>query len=109
MKKKIALIAASAAALFCISAFALSPVARSYVSGVPVHVEKTYAYFESVLKRLPKEETAVESGRGSWADREKRAAYKVYNVKEFYDETGGYYVPDETVTVFQFNTWNDAD
>ena len=60
-------------------------------------------------KILPKEETAVESGRGSWTDREKRAAYKVYNVKEFYDETGGYYVPDETVTVFQFNTWNDAD
>jgi len=70
-------------------------------------VDKTYSYFEKVLFRLLKEKSSFEDARDGWSDKDNRVAYKVYNVNEFYDKNGGYYIPDETITVFQFNIWTD--
>jgi hypothetical protein len=70
-------------------------------------VEKTYRYFSRVLRNMPTMESVFEDGRGGWKDLNAHMAYNVYNVNTVYDETGSHYIPDETITVFQFNTWTD--
>lgn len=70
-------------------------------------VDKTYKYFSNVLRDMPKTDPIFEDGRGGWKDIDHYVAYTVYNVNTFYDETGTHYIPDETITVFQFNTWTD--
>ena len=70
-------------------------------------VEKTYRYFSHVLRNMPTTDSAFEDGGGGWEDLNAHIAYKVYNVNTMYDETGSHYIPDETITVFQFNTWTD--
>ena len=70
-------------------------------------VEKTYRYFSHVLRNMPTTDSAFEDGRGGWKDLNTHIAYAVYNVNTMYDETGSHYIPDETITVFQFNTWTD--
>mgnify|MGYP003289023224 CR=1 FL=1 len=70
-------------------------------------VEKTYRYFSHVLRNMPTTDSAFENDRGGWKDLNTHIAYTVYNVNTMYDETGSHYIPDETITVFQFNTWTD--
>ena len=70
-------------------------------------IEKTYRYFSHVLRNMPTTDSTFEDDRGCWKDLNAHIAYNVYNVNTVYDETGSHYIPDETITVFQFNTWSD--
>ena len=70
-------------------------------------VDKTYRYFSHVLRNMPTTEPAFEDGRGGWKDLDAYVAYKVFNMNTMSDETGSHYIPNETITVFQFNTWTD--
>ena len=70
-------------------------------------VEKTYKYFSTVLRKMPKSEPLYEGDRGDWADLDTHRAYCVYDVNTVRDETGSHFLTDEIATAFQFNTWTE--